>query len=412
MGADYRFSNGRSLVAGLSCMMNMISEDVENHHEKVAYLAYRLAWEMGLPDESRRQALFGGLFHDIGIIMMEGKPDLHNAESHPAYMASAGAALLSYLPENTSLSEVVKNSQSALGHLKRLRSPQLIGQVVHLADVITLLLDNETPALNQIEKVRKCILDAPSEHFHRKTLDAFEALCGNEAVWLDLMYDPQAFLRFIPDDYHVTLEQVLKLSRFASIIIDYRSPFTAMHSAGVAATARELARVIGLSGDECMKMEIAGNLHDIGKLRVPNSILEKPGKLTDEEFNIVKEHAYYTFNILRRIDGFEEIAEWAGFHHEKLNGRGYPYHLCDSNISFGARIMAVADVFSAITEDRPYRKGMDREKVITIMRENAERGELSKTVVDVLLSNFDEIDSARDKASKLAGKRYYQSLEA
>ncbi|MBP3873200.1 MAG: HD domain-containing protein, partial [Lachnospiraceae bacterium] len=77
-------------------------------------------------------------------------------------------------------------------------------------------------------------------------------------------------------------------------IIDYRSPFTAMHSAGVAASARELARLYGMSEEDCKKMEIAGRLHDVGRLRVPNSILEKPGKLTDDEFDIVKEHPYYT----------------------------------------------------------------------------------------------------------------------
>ena len=81
-----------------------------------------------------------------------------------------------------------------------------------------------------------------------------------------------------------------------------------------------------MSEDECMMMEIAGNLHDVGKLRVPNAILEKPGKLTEEEFNVVKEHPYYTRWILMNVDGFDKIADWAACHHEKLNGNGYPFH--------------------------------------------------------------------------------------
>ena len=97
--------------------------------------------------------------------------------------------------------------------------------------------------------------------------------------------------------------------------------------AGVAAAARKLAELSGMNETDCKKMAIAGYLHDVGKLRVPNSILEKPGKLTDEEFNIIKEHTYYTRWILKDVDGFEKIANWAAFHHEKLNGKGYPFHL-------------------------------------------------------------------------------------
>ena len=161
------------------------------------------------------------------------------------------------------------------------------------------------------------------------------------------------------------------------MIIDFRSPFTAMHSAGVAASARALARLAGMNAQECDMMEIAGSLHDLGKIRTPSEILEKPGKLTSEEFNVMKEHAFFSDLLLGRVGRFDVIREWAVLHHEKLNGKGYPYHMKEGEIPFGSQIMAVADVFSAITEDRPYRKGMAEDSVKAIMRENAERGELS-----------------------------------
>ena len=165
-----------------------------------------------------------------------------------------------------------------------------------------------------------------------------------------------------------------------------------------------------MSKDECLMMEIAGNLHDIGKLRVPNSILEKPGKLTDEEFNIIKEHPYYTRLILMNIDGFDKIADWAGYHHEKLNGRGYPFHFNGDFLDQGARIMAVADIFSAITEERPYRKGMTREQATKVMKENVEYGAICGEMVQLLFDHYNEVDAIRDYMSREEGQRYFQSF--
>ena len=207
------------------------------------------------------------------------------------------------------------------------------------------------------------------------------------------------------------MEETVKLTRFMSRIIDFRSSFTAMHSAGVAASARELARLVGMTKEECLMMEIAGNLHDVGKLAVPNEILEKPGKLTDEEFNIVKEHPYYTRLILMDVDGFERIANWAGFHHEKLNGNGYPFHLAAEQLDLGARIMAVADIFSAITEVRPYRAGMTREQAVAVLKGNVEAGAICGRVVELLEAHYDEIDNAREMESRKAGQRYFESLK-
>jgi HD-GYP domain-containing protein (c-di-GMP phosphodiesterase class II) len=164
-------------------------------------------------------------------------------------------------------------------------------------------------------------------------------------------------------------------------------------------------------------MRIAGNLHDLGKIRTPKAILEKPGKLDDAEFNIIKEHAYFSYRILSyrilsKIEGFAEIADWAALHHEKLNGSGYPFKLEEDRIGLGSRIMAVADVFSAITEDRPYRRPMGREQTIRVMRDNVEAGALAKSIVDVLLDNFDDVNEQRDQASRIEGRRYFEAIDA
>lgn len=208
----------------------------------------------------------------------------------------------------------------------------------------------------------------------------------------------------------VPLEKLVIFTRFLSKMTDFRSSFTAMHSAGVAATARELAKYAGLPDDEILMIEIAGNLHDIGKLHVPNDILEKPGKLTDEEFNIVKEHAYYTKMVLKDMEGFEHISDLAAHHHEKLNGNGYPFHLTADQLDTESRIIAVADIFSAITEVRPYRSGMDRKQVIKILDDSVGKGEISKEIVGLLKEHYDEINTVREEESRRVGKRYYESI--
>ena len=157
-------------------------------------------------------------------------------------------------------------------------------------------------------------------------------------------------------------------------------------------------------------MRIAGDLHDVGKLKVPKAILEKPGRLTDEEFNIIKEHPYNTRLILMGIQNFSKIADWAGFHHEKLNGRGYPFHYDGSYLDTGSRILAVTDIFSAITEKRPYRDSMPKDKVIAVLKENADRGDICKDITALLYDNYDEVDKARYTASEEAGQRYFESF--
>lgn len=202
--------------------------------------------------------------------------------------------------------------------------------------------------MNRAAHLNDLLRNGREREFSPESLEALRLLSGREDVWLEMMYRPECYQELIHDDHFLSLDDVVEWTRFMSKVIDFRSPFTAMHSAGVAATAYKIAELSGMSEDECKMMRIAGYLHDVGKLKIPDEILEKPGKLSDEEYNIMKEHAYYTWVLLKDITGFELIAEWAAHHHEKLNGRGYPFHLCHNELSFGARIMTIADIFSAL----------------------------------------------------------------
>jgi putative nucleotidyltransferase with HDIG domain len=150
-------------------------------------------------------------------------------------------------------------------------------------------------------------------------------------------------------------------------VVDAKSSFTFRHSLGVTDAAQGIAAELGLSKERRKVVQRAALLHDLGKLRVPNSILDKPGKLDAEEWRVVQDHPRLTREILSRIGSFGELAVIAGAHHEKLDGTGYPNHLTAAELCLESRIIAVADIYGALAEDRPYRPGMPTEQIIDIM---------------------------------------------
>ncbi|HIJ27516.1 MAG: HD domain-containing protein [Gammaproteobacteria bacterium] len=122
----------------------------------------------------------------------------------------------------------------------------------------------------------------------------------------------------------------------------------------------------------------------IARLRIPDHILDKPGALTEFERSIMNQHSYETFEILRHIDGLEEIPHWAAFHHEGINGTGYPFHPAERDLSIEARIIAVADIFQALVQDRPYRAGMKIDQVMAILDEFVEGGKVDPSIVEII----------------------------
>lgn len=186
------------------------------------------------------------------------------------------------------------------------------------------------------------------------------------------------------DHHDVILRLVLDLTPHASVplahqeidrlceafadVVDAKSPFTYRHSLGVAEVAYNIAHTLGLPDERCQLVRRAALLHDLGKLSVPNTILDKSGSLSTDERKHVQQHPRLTRQILNRIGPFKEIAAIAGAHHEKLDGSGYPDHLTAEDIPLEARILAVADIYRALTENRPYRPGLTHKQVMRLLR--------------------------------------------
>jgi HD-GYP domain-containing protein (c-di-GMP phosphodiesterase class II) len=173
-----------------------------------------------------------------------------------------------------------------------------------------------------------------------------------------------------PDDRLVIADEA-RLDRVAEAfaqVIDAKSPFTARHSERVAAIAVATATTLGFSDESLRDLRRAGLLHDIGKLAISNLILDKPGKLTVEEFEAVKRHPLVTEQILGRVSRFADIAGIAAAHHEKLDGSGYHRGIHGDELDPPARVLAVADIFEAMTADRPYREPMEVDQALGLMR--------------------------------------------
>ncbi len=171
-------------------------------------------------------------------------------------------------------------------------------------------------------------------------------------------------------------------------IIDAKSPYTSRHSRNVASYARSLLAMQGANGEELARIYRAGLLHDIGKLGVSNLVLDKPGRLDEAERAQVELHPLYSWEILSRVRAFGDFALDASAHHEKLDGSGYPWGLKDGDLSPMARTLAVADIYEALTADRPYRAGLASDVAVGIVL--GDRGtKLCPVAVDALVTWVD-----------------------
>ncbi|MEW5726021.1 MAG: HD domain-containing phosphohydrolase, partial [Thermodesulfobacteriota bacterium] len=184
----------------------------------------------------------------------------------------------------------------------------------------------------------------------------------------------------------LALEWDMVLASITSLAkaLDERDPYTRFHSENVARYAVAIGRKAGLNSVQIESLRLAGQLHDIGKIGIPDILLRKPGRLTEEEFEKIKEHSRRGAEILKPIPSLEEVIPAILHHHERLDGQGYPDGLAGQDIPVMAQIMAVADTYDALVTDRPYRQGMTREKALSIMGKAA-GSQLSPLFVDLFI---------------------------
>jgi putative nucleotidyltransferase with HDIG domain len=223
--------------------------------------------------------------------------------------------------------------------------------------------------------------------FDPELVKVLRAVGEHDRMWTDLRTEHlQGAIAAAEPVEQVIPADESRLDRIAhafALVVDAKSNFTYHHSDRVAAISQSIAAEMGVAEPQRVRLRRAALLHDIGKLSVPNRILDKPGKLDAEEWEVVRQHPYFTYEILARVPVFSEFAYDASCHHERIDGRGYYRSVGGDKLSTHARIMATADIFDALSAARPYRGPLPLEKVLSIIGEG--RGsQLCPDCVDAL----------------------------
>jgi HD-GYP domain-containing protein (c-di-GMP phosphodiesterase class II) len=268
----------------------------------------------------------------------------------------------------------------------------LYSRIALLAQVIDVFhtADSKEAALAEV-------LNRKGQWFDPMLVDAAMRLAPQNSFWKTLLMPEidQAVAALEPARFEVPLDEDY-LDDIASAfgqVVDSKSPYTSGHSARVALYTDLISETLGLSLERRRWLKRGALLHDVGKLGVSNSVLDKAGKLDGAEWEAVRKHAALTESILSRISAFSELARIAGAHHERLDGGGYPRGLMAEDIAIETRIITTADIFDAITAERPYRGAVPVDQTLEMMRKTV------GTALDPLC--FDALCTAMAQVPKL-----------
>lgn len=378
----------------LDCVEAELVHVTNNHAKRVAYMSVNIANEMGVKGESLQDLAVCALLHDNALTQYI-QEELHNDISQIAVTneipqlgahCSLGEQNIQSLPFHTNVSGVIlyhhENADGSGPFGKKWDEIPLFARIIHLCDLLDISCISSQSA-DTWKKIQHFLQKTEGIMFDKECVEAFFKAFSEDSLSMidDDNLDKMLWDKVPRIEQELSFAKIKAVANFFADIIDYKSPFTSTHSIGVADCAEKMAQFMGFDEETVEKMYLAGALHDIGKVAIGNEILEKPGKLTDEEFQSMKHHAVYSYYILSGIKDFEEIRDWAAFHHERLDGTGYSFGKTAPELNTQERIMACVDIYQALTESRPYKAGMSHEKACSILSDMADKGWIDADIV-------------------------------
>lgn len=372
------------LVVALSTILDIEEETKLYHAWRVALVAQELARRI-MPEEATL-VFYGGLLHDIGAMGLDDHMvhlalrnvgrDNPEVANHPL----RGAAIVAAIPGlGEKVAAMIRDHHErwdGSGYPRGIAGKELApgAMLLGLADELDLVVRVHPGA--SWERLRETMERRVRGGFPPEflaTLDEmlhgplYAEISTNTALELKMF---NVILNLPPINFQVPDPMKITIDLFAQII-DAKHAYTAGHSHRVAAYALKLARCLGYNDVELRRLEIAGLLHDFGKIAVPRAILDKKGRLNSEELKVVRRHPSLTIELLGGVTSLKELARDAGLHHERYDGKGYPYGLHNGEIPRGARIIAVADAFDAMTSNRPYQPTRTPEEALQVLAAGA-----------------------------------------
>lgn len=374
------------IIYALSYALDSVEAElvgVQTGHGKwVAYLSVLLGKGVGMEERELADLAACAVLHDNALTQYiseeknVSKTNLPNAGKH----CVLGEENIRNFPFHTDVSGAIlchhENADGSGFFHKRASEVPLMAQIIHFADMLDMVCQVQNISKETYQKMTNFIEQKRDRFFAGKIVDMFYQVMPEKA-YLDLRGKEigtllQQALPGVTTEF--SFDEVERIMEVFAKIADYKSSFTRKHSQQIALKLLQMADYYGYEKELKERLFVAGALHDIGKMAIDNDILEKPEKLTDTEFAYMQNHAWFTYVILSQVQGFEDITRWASRHHEKLNGKGYPFGLHKEDLDEKERLVACIDIYQALSEDRPYKPGMSHEKCIAIMRDMVQKG--------------------------------------
>lgn len=376
-----RFIDLNELLSAFSLALDVAENKTFEHAQRTAYIALKIAQKLELPEEQLRNIYSAALLHDIGKVNAAADP--HFDQTLAAAHCFEGSEIVKSLPFSNEVSEFIywhHANWNGIGPFERAGNDIPLGsQIVYISDQLDVRLKALTDIYADRGEILDYVLGERGNSFRPDVVDAFRLVQEKESFWLDYNhYNLAEVLSAVQpkNSIFIDLEGLEKIALAFAKIIDNKSPFTRNHSQGVSELVFRFGEHCQLDNETIHIMKISGLLHDLGKLAISNDILDKPGKLTPLEFSIIKSHSYFTKRILSKVKGFELIKEWAGNHHETMDGSGYPEGINNERLSIPERMMGICDIYQALTEERPYRSTLPQSKAFEIIQEQVQNGKL------------------------------------
>jgi putative nucleotidyltransferase with HDIG domain len=380
-----------SISIALDAAEKEILSTTSNHSKRVSYISLCLAKELNFDDKSKFDLCAYAMMHDNGIVQSfressskENFKEAENINSH-CIIGQENINEFPFFIKNKNIILYHHETYNGLGYFgKKADDIPLMSQLIFLADCIDTQFDLNHITLEKKEEVLSFIKENAGELFSPSLVETFFKVSEKDIFWytlestkIDDLLDNLLPI-FIID---ISYKRMLKISKVFSNIIDSKSEFTSRHTCELMDKAKELAEYYNLDKETTYKLQIAANLHDLGKLATPNSILEKPAALTKDEIFIIRKHASITHSILSSIEGMEDVSRIASAHHERLDGTGYPFGLDSSELSLEEKMLASLDIYQALVEDRPYRSPMTHNEAMIILDKLVENRGLEEDIV-------------------------------
>ena len=378
--------NSNCILHIISNMLKMQNAKLLDHGSRVGYLVAKMLEAKGLSEREILEGYLIGLLHDVGAYKTEEIDKLIQFETKNVCEHSIYGYLILELSEIMGdMADVILYHHTPWNKINGISADKKeMANLIFLADRVEIYVRSKQEPID-MEMLKK------HQFYSEENLELF--------VDADQKYDLQKRLMdgsFINDTekylYRAEFseEELKKWIRMVAFLIDFRSESTVTHTITMVSASVAIANKMGLSKQQIDEIYTGAYIHDLGKIAIPVDILEKPGKLTFDEMEVMKTHILLTGNIIRGHVN-DNVYKIAMRHHEKINGKGYPYGIEDEEMTLAEKIVAVADIYSALSGKRSYKEKFEKEKIISIMEQMAEQSQNDSEVIRVLVDNYDEI---------------------